>query len=117
MIHKVQSNTFDTTSSIYKSLFSYQYAIGKGGFGKVWKAEMKRSNNLYAIKEMQKIRIINKRSVHSVMNERKILETLENPFIVNMHFAFQDKENLYLVLDLKNGGDFKFFVWLICHSK
>ena len=35
MIHKVQSNTFDTTSSIYKSLFSYQYAIGKGGFGKV----------------------------------------------------------------------------------
>ena len=63
---------------------------------------------------MQKIRIINKRSVHSVMNERKILETLENPFIVNMHFAFQDKENLYLVLDLKNGGDLRYH---ICQNK
>ena len=60
------------------------------------------------MKEMQKLRVISKRSVHSVMNERKILEILRNSFIVNMHFAFQDRENLYLVLDLKNGGDLRY---------
>ena len=59
---------------------------------------------------MQKLRVISKRSVHSVMNERKILETLNDPFIVNMNSAFQDRENLYLVLDLKNGGDLRYHI-------
>jgi serine/threonine protein kinase len=100
----------DFSVSISKSSFTYQYAIGRGGFGKVWKVEMKRTKELYAMKEMQKVRVISKRSVHSVMNERKILEALKNPFIVNMHFAFQDRENLYLVLDLKNGGDLRYHI-------
>ncbi len=29
-------------------------------------------------------------------------------FLVNMHFAFQDRENLYLVIDLMNGGDLRY---------
>jgi serum/glucocorticoid-regulated kinase 2 len=42
------------------------------------------------------------------MNERIILETLRSPFIVNMHYAFQDREHLYLVLDFKKGGDLRY---------
>ena len=30
------------------------FVIGKGGFGKVWKVEVKKSKNLYAMKEMSK---------------------------------------------------------------
>ena len=107
LIHHLRPET-SQSSAISKSSFSYSYAIGRGGFGKVWKVEFKRSKELYAMKEMQKLRVISKRSVHSVMNERRILETLHNSFIVNMHFAFQDRENLYLVLDLKNGGDLRY---------
>ena len=47
--------------------------IGRGGFGKVWRVEKKKTTNLYAMKEMSKSRIITKRSVNSVMNERKLL--------------------------------------------
>lgn len=47
--------------------------IGKGGFGKVWKVEMKKSKHYYAMKEMSKAKIIAKRSVNSVMNERNLL--------------------------------------------
>ena len=110
LIHQIRPETSEQSGSINKSSFSYQYAIGRGGFGKVWKVEMKRTKELLAMKEMQKLRVINKRSVHSVMNERKILEMLKNSFIVNMHFAFQDRENLYLVLDLKNGGDLMYHI-------
>ena len=46
------------------------YPIGKGGFGKVWKVESKKSRGVYAMKEMSKIKIINKKSVSSVMNEK-----------------------------------------------
>ena len=31
-------------------------------------------------------------------------------FIVNMHFAFQDRENLFLVLDLLTGGDLRYHI-------
>ena len=88
--------------------YIFEYAIGKGGFGKVWKVVLKRSKQTYAMKEMSKGRVITKRSVHSVMNERKLLSKLRCPFIVNMHFAFQDRDNLYLVMDLMPGGDLRF---------
>jgi serine/threonine protein kinase len=50
--------------------------IGKGGFGKVWKVEKKKTQKLFAMKEMAKSRIIAKRSVNSVLNERKILSQI-----------------------------------------
>jgi serine/threonine protein kinase len=44
------------------------------------------------------------------MNERKLLSSLKHPFLVNMNYAFQDRENLYLVMDLLNGGDLRYHV-------
>lgn len=66
-------------SAINKNIFQFHYIIGKGGFGKVWKIEHKKSRKLYAMKEMQKARVISKRSVNSVMNERKLLTQLKHP--------------------------------------
>lgn len=40
------------------------------------------------MKEMAKARILTKRSVDSVLNERLILSELNHPFIVNMYYAF-----------------------------
>jgi len=65
----------------------------------VWKVELRKQKKLYAMKEMAKARIISKRSVNSVMNEKKFLSQLNHPFLVNMHYAFQDRDNLYLVID------------------
>ena len=62
------------------------------------------------MKEMSKARIITKRSVKSVINERQILEQLNNLFIVNMYYAFQDRENLYLVMDYLSGGDLRYHI-------
>ena len=62
------------------------------------------------MKEMSKARIITKRSVKSVINERQILEQLNNTFIVNMYYAFQDRENLYLVMDYLSGGDLRYHI-------
>ena len=53
--------------------FNRQYAIGRGGFGKVWRVEGKREKEPYAMKEMAKARIIAKKSVQSVLNELQLL--------------------------------------------
>lgn len=59
---------------------------------------------------MEKVRIINKRSVQSVMNERRLLAMIRHPFIVNMQYAYQDREKLYLVMDLMPGGDLRYHI-------
>jgi serine/threonine protein kinase len=51
--------------------------------------------------------VLTKKSVQSIINEQKLLSKLNSPFIVNMHYAFQDRETLYLVLDLMEGGDLR----------
>lgn len=57
---------------------------------------------------MDKSRILLRNSVHSVMNERNLLSLIKHPFIVNMHFAYQDRSKLYLILDLMAGGDLRY---------
>lgn len=98
----------DASPSLSISNFQMNYPIGKGGFGKVWNAQYHKTKELLALKEMSKGRVIAKRSVNSVQNERKLLAVLRHPFIVNMHFAFQDRENLYLAMDLMTGGDLRY---------
>ena len=100
----------DVKLHMFPILFTFHYVIGRGGFGKVWKVERKKNRVIFAMKEMQKAKVIAKRSVNSVMNERKLLAMLRHPFIVNMQQAFQDRENLYLVMDLLTGGDLRYHV-------
>lgn len=59
---------------------------------------------------MSKGKIIDKRSEKSIRYEKQLLSQINHPFIVNMNFAFQDKEKLYLVMDLLTGGDLRFHI-------
>ena len=110
-----KSDSLETTQSLSKSQFQFHYGIGKGGFGKVWKVEFKKTKEHFAMKEMSKARILAKKSVNSVMNERKILAHIKHPFIVNMQYAFQDRENLYLAMDLMPGGDLRYHLGCYKH--
>lgn len=56
------------SEGVNKSSFKPYYVVGKGGFGKVWKVQMKKNGKVYAMKEMYKSKIINKKSINSVMN-------------------------------------------------
>ena len=97
-----------------RNFFDFLYIIGRGGFGKVWKVRLKKNNEFFALKEMSKVKIIDRRSEISIMSERNLLSKLHHSFIVNMYFAFQDFYNLYLVMDLLTGGDLRFH---IAHKK
>ena len=95
---------------INRNSFDYLSIIGRGGFGKVWKVCHKQTRILYAMKEMNKSKIIDKKSDKSVKSERDLLSKLNHPFIINMHFSFQDSDNLYLVMDLLTGGDLRYHI-------
>ncbi|OAJ44029.1 hypothetical protein, variant 4 [Batrachochytrium dendrobatidis JEL423] len=48
------------------------------------------------------------RAVENIIQERRLLEEIESNFICNMRYAFQDDENLFMVIDLMLGGDLRF---------
>jgi serine/threonine protein kinase len=76
----------------------------------VYKVVLKKTGQLYALKEMSKAKIIDKKSEKSIKYERDLLAKIKHPFIVNMNFAFQDQDNLYLVMDLLTGGDLRYHI-------
>ena len=70
----------ESALALTRNHFQFQYVIGRGGFGKVWKVEYKKTKKTYAMKEMSKARILAKKSVNSVLNERKILSLLKHKY-------------------------------------
>lgn len=98
----------EDSDALTRASFQFHMVVGKGGFGKVWIVSFRNSKKFYALKEMCKRKIISKKSVHSVMNEKQILVSLSHTFIVNIKSSFQDRRFLYLLMDLVTGGDLRF---------
>ncbi|KAJ3169257.1 hypothetical protein HDU88_001054 [Geranomyces variabilis] len=88
--------------------FELLRCVGKGAFGKVRIVEKKDTKKLYALKYINKLQCIKMRAVPNIFRERAILEEIDHPFVVNLRFAFQDDENMFMVLDLMNGGDMRY---------
>ena len=63
----------------------------------------KDTKQMYAMKYMNKVQIIHKHAVENVLRESEILRQLDNPFLVNLWFAFHDREDIFMVLDLMLG--------------
>ena len=78
----------------------------------MWKVSYKTTGKIYAIKEMSKAKIIDKKSVDSVLGEKNLLSQLHHSFIVNMVYSFQDLDYLYLVMDLLPGGNLRYHICL-----
>lgn len=68
-----------TEERITKASFEYISIIGKGGFGKVWKVYSRKNKTQFALKEMSKSKIIDKKSEKSVKYERELLSRMHHP--------------------------------------
>ena len=68
----------------------------------------KDTGRLYAMKILKKNKIIREKKIKPIISEREVLEQVDHPFIVKMHWAFQNKEELYFVMDICTGGEIFF---------
>lgn len=90
------------------SHFTLLRSVGKGAFGKVRVVQHKGTKQLYALKYINKTKCIQMRAVENIISERRLLEQISCNLIVNMRYAFQDDDNLFMILDLMLGGDLRF---------
>lgn len=88
--------------------FKLLRSIGKGAFGKVRVVEKRSSRRLYALKYINKAKCIRQKAVNNTLRERFILQEIEYPFVVNLRYAFQDDENMFVILDLMRGGSLRY---------
>ena len=105
---KSNMNVIHTIELVTRNSFEFLHLIGRGGFSKVWKVKWKKTGAIFALKEMSKPRIIDKKCESTILLERDLLSKMNHPFIVNMHFSFQDINSLYLVMDLITGKDLRY---------
>lgn len=97
---------FDGEANLFH--FVLLRCVGKGAFGKVRVVQHKQTKNLYALKYINKTKCVKMKAVPNVIQERRLLEEIDHPYIVNLRYAFQDDENCFFVLDLMLGGDLRF---------
>jgi serine/threonine protein kinase len=78
--------------------------IGVGGFGKVYKVRHKASSNIYAIKVINKTKIIEHDLVEQIKLEVEIMYKLQHPYVVNLHNHYEDDDSFYLILEYAPKG-------------
>ena len=82
--------------------------IGRGSLGEVLLVKYKLNNKLYAMKILSKSTIKEKGQEIHTQTERDLMVQINNPFIVNIKFAFQNESKLFLVQEFVQGGDLYF---------
>ena len=79
--------------------------IAKGGYGSVGLYKNLSTSDTYAIKTVDINSMKEKKLSSSLKNEQNILKEINNDYVVNSYFIFQDKKNYYFVMEYLPGGD------------
>ena len=88
-------------ASVSKEDFEFLRVIGRGGYSKVVLARKKDSGRMYAIKVMKKADVFSRAKISLFTSEVKINSSVkDSSFIVDLYYAFQTDDELYLVMDL-----------------
>ncbi|TFY60541.1 hypothetical protein EVG20_g7382 [Dentipellis fragilis] len=102
----------DKRRKVDVSAFIKLKTIGHGAFGVVSLVKERSSGQLFAMKQLRKTDMLRKGQEGHVRAERDVLKSaslVSSPggaeWIVRLHYSFQDRDNLYLVLEYMGGGD------------
>ncbi|XP_074015943.1 citron Rho-interacting kinase isoform X2 [Numenius arquata] len=85
--------------------FEVKSVVGCGHFADVKVVREKVTGDVYAMKVMSKESLLAQEHVSFFEEERSILSQSTSPWIPQLQYAFQDKKNLYLVMEYQPGGD------------
>lgn len=104
-ISQTSSMARKTSSRYTLSDFNFIRTLGTGSFGRVHLVRSCHNTRFYAIKVLNKERVVRMKQVEHTNSEREMLERVRHPFLVNLWGTFKDAKNLYMVMDFVSGGE------------
>ncbi|XP_072537279.1 serine/threonine-protein kinase MRCK alpha isoform X5 [Salminus brasiliensis] len=90
---------------LHKEDFEILKVIGRGAFGEVAVVKVKNADKVFAMKILNKWEMLKRAETACFREERDVLVNGDSQWITTLHYAFQDENNLYLVMDYYVGGD------------
>ncbi|TFK15915.1 Serine/threonine-protein kinase MRCK beta [Platysternon megacephalum] len=90
---------------LHRDDFEIIKVIGRGAFGEVAVVKMKSTERIYAMKILNKWEMLKRAETACFREERNVLVNGDCQWITTLHYAFQDENYLYLVMDYYVGGD------------
>jgi len=101
-----QENEGNNLKSKYKlSDLELKSTLGTGTFGRVVLARHKQTRQYFALKVLTISEVIRLKQICHVKSEKLVLNTIKNPFIVNMFWSNHDDTYLYMLLEYVCGGE------------
>ncbi|KNC77818.1 AGC/PKA protein kinase, partial [Sphaeroforma arctica JP610] len=85
--------------------FDIKALIGKGGFAQVRLVQHKKTEHYFALKIMDKKKMLEMDAVDNVLAEKQIMGEIDFPLLVNLSASFKDAKKAYLVMDYLVGGE------------
>ncbi|XP_023095795.1 serine/threonine-protein kinase MRCK gamma isoform X6 [Felis catus] len=85
--------------------FEILKVIGRGAFGEVAVVRQRDSGQIFAMKMLHKWEMLKRAETACFREERDVLVKGDSRWVTTLHYAFQDEEYLYLVMDYYAGGD------------
>jgi len=86
--------------------FQLQRTIGCGRYARVRLATLKSETDIpICLKVFKKKNVHLQEQCEHIINEKDVLASVHNPFIIHMLATFQDVDRLYMALELVNGGE------------
>ncbi len=90
---------------ISQKSFNIITVLGKGYFGKVFLVSKKGTEDLYALKVINKLDIIKRNFFQGLQNEKKILDSIKNHFVVNLDYCFASPSYIFFAMKFMQGGE------------
>ena len=88
--------------------YKIEETIGEGAYGKVKLATHLQTNEKVAIIFINKHKLTHTGDNECILNEIKVLSTLNHPNILKAFEVFEDEMNYYIVMERPTKGDLRF---------
>ncbi|KAL7719213.1 non-specific serine/threonine protein kinase [Entamoeba marina] len=99
------SNDSESLNSVSLKDFEVLKKFSAGAYSRLYLVQKKITGDIFAMKVSRKEDMVRKNVVDGVLAEKKILQQAHNRSIVKLYYAFQDKCNLFLIMEYCPGGD------------
>lgn len=104
------SSLSSSNANTYLELSDFKFlkCIGKGGTSIVFLVRHKKTAKLFALKQVQKSMLSEKRRLDQIMLEKEVMLEMNHPMIAQLKATFESMNHLNFLMDFYPGGELFF---------